>query len=110
MDKVDQGYGQMIQENQILRMVIYPSMLAAHGLMVKLTSQDLLYENLLFQWLLSHFFPKISTFVAQLVDQGLILIFGGKFDPPAKSHHMAKYVFTFEVNCWFNAFCFKIHL
>ena len=43
---------------------------------------------------MSHFFPKMSSFVAKLVDQVLILIFDGQFVNPVTSH-MAKYVYAF---------------
>ena len=34
MDKIDLGYGQMIQDNQVLKIVFYPTMVLAHGFTV----------------------------------------------------------------------------
>jgi hypothetical protein len=92
VDKFDPSYGQIIEENQVLRMICYPTMVAVHDFLVKTVSGNFVILYFSFQWILTHFFPKISSLLAKLIDQVVILVFGSHFDTSSNSH-MAKYVF-----------------
>ena len=81
----------MIQENRVLGMVFYPTMVFAHGLMVYTCLRQLLRFNFSIQWIFTHFFPKMSALIAKIVDQILILTFNNHFGSSTSSH-MARYL------------------